>query len=175
MRWAILCHAAHASHALPQDDAKAHAAAMLTLCGMLLLFCALPCRLQDDFKAYAAATQGFAWVAQRPEAATTVEQKWGYQGASPGDWLELEFSTVQDPGSGSSSSTSSSSKSDGGSGGGDDSSSARPRVFLGYLRRWLGGWMGGCVGSLVGWWAGELVDANGEGYDKGPGMGSTVQ
>lgn len=73
--------------------------------------------LQEDFKPYARAMQGFSYRAERPDAATFVDQKWGYTGVSPGDWVELEVSTADGTGDGA--------------GGGDD----KATVFLGYLRR----------------------------------------
>lgn len=78
------------------------------------------CAMQEDFKPYARAMQGFSYRAERPDAATFVDQKWGYTGVSPGDWVELEVSTADGTGDGA--------------GGGDD----KATVFLGYLRSYEG-------------------------------------
>lgn len=80
--------------------------------------------LQEDFKPYARAMQGFAFRPERPDAATFVEQKWGYTGDSPGHWVELELSTVDGAAAGGGA----------GSGAGGD----RATVFLGYLSRCSG-------------------------------------
>lgn len=34
---------------------------------------------------------GFQYVAERPEAPTFAEQKWGWRALRPGEWAELEF------------------------------------------------------------------------------------
>lgn len=56
------------------------------------------CALQEDFKPLAHAMSGFAYAAQRPDAATFVQQKWGYSAEQPGAWLELAMSTEEGPG-----------------------------------------------------------------------------
>lgn len=43
-----------------------------------------------------AASPGFAWSPERPDAATFVEQKWGWTGRSPGEWAELALDTRAD-------------------------------------------------------------------------------
>ncbi|KAL4440672.1 hypothetical protein ABPG77_000381 [Micractinium sp. CCAP 211/92] len=82
------------------------------------------CAMQEDFKPYARAMQGFAFRPERPDAATFVEQKWGYTGDSPGHWVELELSTVDGAAAGGGA----------GSGAGGD----RATVFLGYLSSYDG-------------------------------------
>lgn len=43
-----------------------------------------PPRPQEDFKPLARAMQGFAYLAERPDKPTFVQQKWGYRGEAPG-------------------------------------------------------------------------------------------
>ncbi|PSC68097.1 CRT (chloroquine-resistance transporter)-like transporter [Micractinium conductrix] len=56
------------------------------------------CAMQEDFKPLARAMQGFAYLAERPDKPTFVQQKWGYRGEAPGAWLELAFGTEEAPG-----------------------------------------------------------------------------
>lgn len=73
--------------------------------------------------------KGFEFRPERPDAPTFVDQKWGYTGASTGDWVELELSTA-DGATASSGGSGSSGDGSGGGGGGD-----KATVFLGYLSR----------------------------------------
>lgn len=68
---------------------------------------------------------GFAWRAERPAAATIVEQKWGYSGMAAGDWVELEVDTT----TGAPAAGARKQKEEGGDG--------KSTLFLGYLRRWV--------------------------------------
>ncbi|EFN58648.1 hypothetical protein CHLNCDRAFT_140901 [Chlorella variabilis] len=56
--------------------------------------------LQEDFKGAVVASSGFEYRAERPRAATFVRQKWGWTGAAPGAWAELEFDSRQAAGGG---------------------------------------------------------------------------
>ncbi|KAL4422439.1 hypothetical protein ABPG75_008636 [Micractinium tetrahymenae] len=52
------------------------------------------CAMQEDFKdAIQQHSPGFEYAAERPEAPTFVEQKWGWRGLRPGEWAELEFNS----------------------------------------------------------------------------------
>lgn len=49
------------------------------------------CAIQEGFKDVVVAAKGFEYKPDRPREATFVGQKWGWSGARPGDWAELEF------------------------------------------------------------------------------------
>ncbi|PRW60464.1 expressed protein isoform A [Chlorella sorokiniana] len=51
------------------------------------------CAMQEEFKGVAAAMEGFAWKAERPNKTTFIEQKWGYRSEALGNWIELQVST----------------------------------------------------------------------------------
>ncbi len=49
-----------------------------------------PSTAQEDFQHVVKRTSGFEWAAEKPGAASFVEQKWGWRSVEPGAWLELE-------------------------------------------------------------------------------------
>ncbi|KAI3436557.1 hypothetical protein D9Q98_005973 [Chlorella vulgaris] len=52
------------------------------------------CAIQERLKPLGKAMEGFAYLPERPNATSFVEQKWGYSGLHIGDWIELEVSTA---------------------------------------------------------------------------------
>ncbi|KAL4436103.1 hypothetical protein ABPG77_005551 [Micractinium sp. CCAP 211/92] len=50
------------------------------------------CAMQVDFEGMVVRhSRGFRYAAERPTAATFVEQKWGWRALQPGEWAELEL------------------------------------------------------------------------------------
>jgi hypothetical protein len=51
------------------------------------------CYMLEQFKPLVKSARGFEYRPEHPDAATVLQQKWGYSGLQPGDWAEFEVNT----------------------------------------------------------------------------------
>ncbi|PSC68081.1 hypothetical protein C2E20_8267 [Micractinium conductrix] len=98
------------------------------------------CAMQEEFKGVVVDQEGFEYAPERPSASDFMHQKWGWRGAKPGAWAELELDTRASSSSASASGINSSSEADG-----------ETVVWLSHLRSYQG--MGtarvACVGGCT--------------------------
>ncbi|PRW61062.1 hypothetical protein C2E21_0336 [Chlorella sorokiniana] len=52
------------------------------------------CYMLEEFKPLVKKAQGFLYRPERPARTSVLAQKWGWSGLQPGEWLQLEVSTM---------------------------------------------------------------------------------
>lgn len=58
------------------------------------------CAMQEDFRPMVIRhSRGFAYRAERPDKPSRLEQKWGWSGFEPGEWVDLLFDSREHPNS----------------------------------------------------------------------------